>query len=422
MKILYITSHLDDAGSFYVLKGLFKALRERGDDVTYVNLKETRDEARGAPTRSLQRPVASGASGAKRQGIVRRLKGAFYARFPAVKRIVFDNLLTLPYHLRAIRDTQPDVLIGRNASGGLTCLLAWWKGIPYVTHMDGLQEAESVYGLKSTLDYRFFLKLGRAIFKRFGPRVAVVTEAVKSALVADGLDGTKITVLDNGVDTVLFDPETEPHPDARQPADKIVVGFVGFFAPWHQIDDFLGVIPSIVRKNPSVVFLFLGRSQGATQLLEGESRANVVVIDAVPQDEVPSVIACFDIGVLPFTAYSCSPLKLYEYMAMGKATVAPRYASIEAFIEHSKDGYLFEPDDMDALEDAILGLAGDEEERRRMGRAARNKMVEHFTWRQTAERFRSACEASITELDATGRKSSPRAPSNAQEATDSSRR
>ena len=398
MKILYITSHLDDSGSFFVLKGLFKALRGWGDEVTYVNLKEERDAAKRRRPRARDFPT----NGPDERPAPRlapspltRAKLYAHSKFPATKRILFDNLLSLPRHWQVITKSDPDVIVGRNASSVVSCVIALMRGIPYLTHMDGIQEAESQFGVKETMDYRFFASLGRGLFKIFGAPMAVVTEAVKSVLVDGGINPEKITVLNNGVDTSVFRPDVPRHSIAERLEGRTVVGFVGSFKPWHRVEDFMEQISEIVRKNPAIVFVFLGRPRGSEGLADSPSATNVIILDAVPQEEVPSIIACFDIGILPFTAYSCSPLKIYEYMAMGKPTIAPRWPSLKVVIEHGVDGYLFEPHDMHALRSGILRLAGEREKREELGRRARQKMIDSFTWEHCARRFRWACEASV---------------------------
>src|SRR6185369_16521840 len=120
---------------------------------------------------------------------------------------------------------------------------------------------------------------------------------------------------------------------------------------------------------------------------------HVRLLGRLPHEQIPSVVACFDVGVLPFTTYSCSPLKVYEYMALGKATVAPAYDSVRRVDEDGRDGLTFRPDDGADLRRVLLRLIEDAPLRRALGEAARRKMVERFTWDHCAQRFRDACVA-----------------------------
>jgi glycosyltransferase involved in cell wall biosynthesis len=97
-----------------------------------------------------------------------------------------------------------------------------------------------------------------------------------------------------------------------------------------------------------------------------------------------------------------SPMKLLEYMAMERATVAPRSANIEDLIDDKVDGLLFEPDNEDALTGVLRRLAADETLRLRLGQQARLKVTRFRNWRRNAEIVVRA----VTE-DATARGVSP---------------
>ena len=80
-----------------------------------------------------------------------------------------------------------------------------------------------------------------------------------------------------------------------------------------------------------------------------------------------------------------SPMKLLEYMAMERATVAPRSPNIEDLIDDKVDGLLFEPDNEEALAAALRRLAGDDELRLRLGQQARLKITRFRNWQRNAE-------------------------------------
>jgi glycosyltransferase involved in cell wall biosynthesis len=290
---------------------------------------------------------------------------------------------------------EPDLIVDRD--NWVTVLLARWKRIPCVSHWDGLFEAEAEYGRKKSWDFALMLPLARAVLRRFGRRYAVVTPAVRDHHVGLGFAPDRFTVLDNGVDVERFRPEVARHSVGDSLVGKVVVGFVGSFRPWHRVDEFLSAIPPIVRAHPEVVFLFVGSGPEYAKVealaADPACAGHVRLLGRLPHEEIPSVVACFDVGVLPFTTYSCSPLKVYEYMALGKATVAPAYDSVRRVIEDGRDGLTFEPDDGADLRRVLLRLIEDAPLRRTLGEAARKKMVERFTWDHCAQRFRDACVA-----------------------------
>jgi glycosyltransferase involved in cell wall biosynthesis len=75
-----------------------------------------------------------------------------------------------------------------------------------------------------------------------------------------------------------------------------------------------------------------------------------------------------------------SPLKLYEYMAAGKAIVASRTGQIAEVIKHEVNGLLVEPGNVSDLAQAIICLLNDHDERKRLGINARRQAIEQHSW------------------------------------------
>ena len=112
----------------------------------------------------------------------------------------------------------------------------------------------------------------------------------------------------------------------------------------------------------------------------------VMFTGRVSHADVVRYIGAVDIAVSSAdrTGYA-SPMKLLEYMAMERATVAPRSPKIEDLIDDEVDGLLFEPDNEGALAAALRRLANYEELRLRLGHHARLKVTRFRNWRRNAE-------------------------------------
>jgi glycosyltransferase involved in cell wall biosynthesis len=109
---------------------------------------------------------------------------------------------------------------------------------------------------------------------------------------------------------------------------------------------------------------------------------------ALPHDRLPAALARADIGVAPFDpikhaplrlGFFWSPLKIFEYMAVGLPVVAPALPRLSKLVEHGREGVLYDPDDPRGLDHALIALA-DPAVRRRMGAAARARVVRDFSW------------------------------------------
>jgi len=103
---------------------------------------------------------------------------------------------------------------------------------------------------------------------------------------------------------------------------------------------------------------------------------------------MPAALRHADIGVAPFDpvrhaplqlGFYWSPLKVFEYMAVGLPVVAPAIPRLGRLVEHGREGLLYDPADPRGLDRAIAALA-DPAERRRLGAAARERVVRDFSW------------------------------------------
>jgi glycosyltransferase involved in cell wall biosynthesis len=107
----------------------------------------------------------------------------------------------------------------------------------------------------------------------------------------------------------------------------------------------------------------------------------------VPHEDVPAHVAALDIALQPrATAYAC-PMKLIEYMAMGRCIVAPDQANIRELLSDGISARLFPPGDYRSLVSLVSELMVAPAERSSLGRNARRTVVERdLTWRANAMR------------------------------------
>jgi len=102
---------------------------------------------------------------------------------------------------------------------------------------------------------------------------------------------------------------------------------------------------------------------------------------------LPGHVAAFDIAVMPDSNEYGSPMKIYEYMAMGKPVVAPRLGPLEDGIVDGETGILFPRRDAAALRAALEKLLRDDRLRAGMGARARDHVLAKHTWDRNAARI-----------------------------------
>ena len=113
----------------------------------------------------------------------------------------------------------------------------------------------------------------------------------------------------------------------------------------------------------------------------------------VPQEQGPSHLAACDVLVSPHvpnadgSPFFGSPTKLFEYMAMGKGIVASDLDQIGEVLRHDGTAWLVKPGDAESLKDGLHVLLQDADRRNRLGQAARQEVLRHYSWRQHTERI-----------------------------------
>ena len=118
----------------------------------------------------------------------------------------------------------------------------------------------------------------------------------------------------------------------------------------------------------------------------------VQLVGPVPPSERFAVIDNADICLLPLNDTAIggrytSPLKLFEYMAMGKAIVASDLPALRIILEDRRDALLVSPGSPDALAAAIGELLVDPALRDRIGTHARMLSEASFSWTERSKRI-----------------------------------
>jgi glycosyltransferase involved in cell wall biosynthesis len=198
----------------------------------------------------------------------------------------------------------------------------------------------------------------------------------------------------NAVDLARFDPSRFDIAKLRAERgliDRIVCGHIGVFAHWHGVDGFVEAIAARLAEVPQLALVFVGDGltlPAVRALVAERGLADRVLLPGrVAHDDIASWIACMDYAVLPNSNHYGSPMKLFELMGMGVAVVAPDYAPVAEVIGDGDTGWLFPRGDTAVCVQRVLDLAMQEDERRRVGAAARCYIERERQWRNNAEQL-----------------------------------
>jgi glycosyltransferase involved in cell wall biosynthesis len=113
----------------------------------------------------------------------------------------------------------------------------------------------------------------------------------------------------------------------------------------------------------------------------------VTLTGPVGRDLIYDHIDAFDVALQPHVTDYASPMKIFEYLALGKCVVAPDLENIREILTHGRDGLLFRAGDAADMAHAIELLVGDPSRIHAMGAAARRTIEERrYYWVENARR------------------------------------
>jgi glycosyltransferase involved in cell wall biosynthesis len=218
--------------------------------------------------------------------------------------------------------------------------------------------------------------------------VLPVTQVLAERIEQAGVPSRRVVVIPNGINPARFRdvPSIEDAKRRLGLENRFVLGFVGFIREWHGLER---VIDLVARDGDERYLLLVGDGP-ARAGLEGRARQlgisqRVRVTGVVSRDEVANYIACFDVALQPDVVAYASPLKLFEYLALGRVIVAPALPNIKEVLTHGENAILFEPGDTASFAAAVKLACEDERLRMCVAQGAHKTIARRgLTWEHNA--------------------------------------
>jgi glycosyltransferase involved in cell wall biosynthesis len=222
--------------------------------------------------------------------------------------------------------------------------------------------------------------------------VLPVTQVLGDIVASYGVDPKRIVVIPNGINGERFEsaPDVEAAKRALGLDGRLVLGFTGFVRDWHGLDKVLALIandPPESRRHLLVVGDGPARAGLERQARELGIENRVTFTGIVGRDDVARYVAAFDIALQPAVVAYASPLKLFEYLALGKAIVGPAQPNIEEILRQDHNAVLFDPADPNGLAAAVSRLCSDHALRTRVAENAQRTISDmQLTWGANARK------------------------------------
>lgn len=242
------------------------------------------------------------------------------------------------------------------------------------------------------LQFRRLARWSQEYVWRGADFVLPVTRVMAEHVRRTGVPENRIMVVPNGVDLDKFQrqPGREEAKQRLGLTGSLILGFTGFVRDWHGLDHVVDWIASHQGGTP--LHLLITGDGPARPSLESLARKRgvsqaVTFTGIIPRDEVVRYVAAYDIALQPAVVEYASPLKLFEYLVLGCAIVAPSMPNIREILVDGENALLFNPSNEGALGQALQRLCDDDELRLRLCKGARQTIEDRqLTWHHNAER------------------------------------
>lgn len=287
---------------------------------------------------------------------------------------------------RVLRDRRVDILHSHLFYSGLFASpVGRLCRVPLIVETPHLRELWRTSGLKS------FFVVDRMVGRCTDHYIAVSEANARYLIAEKRLPSRKVVVIHNGCDVERFDPARAAPPRLKAElgfeADDPVVLVLGRLEPQKGHSVLLDALPLILREFPRTRLVCAG--DGALRRDLEDKMRELGLADAVRfvgfQADVMPWLALADITVLP-SLYEGLPLVAIESLAAGRAMVATAVDGTPEVVVDGKTGLLVPAGEPKPLAEAICRLLGAPDERRRLGLAGRQWVIERFDRRLQVSR------------------------------------
>jgi glycosyltransferase involved in cell wall biosynthesis len=270
------------------------------------------------------------------------------------------------------------------------------RGVPWVLETNAVISQEARFERNTLALQRLAGWLERRSYRQ-ADLVVCVSDPLRELVIEHaGVAPDKVLVIPNGVDVNRFAPDPVPAGEVGED-DELVVGYVGWLTERQGLDQLLRAISTVrsrgVRTRAVIVgdgperpaLEALARSEGIEDAVE--------FVGQVAWSEVPARIGTFAVGysgqrgVGGMPMYH-SPLKIYEYLAVGRPVIATQHPDAVAALRDARTGWTFAAGDDEALVDVLEQVAGlSADERSEYGKRARQAAEERHSWHRRSEQL-----------------------------------
>jgi L-malate glycosyltransferase len=297
-------------------------------------------------------------------------------------------LLGLPKALWETRKFHPDLLHVHYAAGfGLWGLMSGVS--PMIVSVWGSDVADFIAN-----------PIGRAYMKRVLHRATHIT-ATSHYLMDHAIE--LLPEVKNKVTLVPFGVQVPEHLSAPPATLPIKLCFIKSHRPIYGPHILIKAMALVRRELPEIQLSIAGTGEHTRELLRLvmalKLQDAVQFVGYIPNESIYQFLAGHHIMVMPSLAESFGVAAL-EAGACGRPVIATRVGGIPEIVLNNRTGLLVAPNNVEALAEAIVTLAKDEEMRRNMGKAAWEFVRDNYAWEKSLDQMCGLYERLLNEKSA----------------------
>lgn len=251
--------------------------------------------------------------------------------------------------------------------------------------------------------FQYYMRIMKInnIFKS-ASHIISLTDALKDHLTEKyKIPEEKVTVIKNGLDNKKFklqdSYQIESLREKLDNPEKIVM-YAGYLDDVNGLGMILKILPSLLKDYPHITFIFVGQGPYFQQINKISKKYHQVkLIPTVKHDLMPLYYQSSDLFIIPrpstLSSELVTPLKLLEAMAMECAVLGSNVGGIKEVIKNEKNGYLFEKDNYDSFNNALVTAL--ESDNSKIAKNARKTILNGYSWNKSAEKLKNVYESNF---------------------------
>jgi len=380
------------------IRGVVKGLNDLGHTVNILSLPGAEPETEEKPPAEIEIKKVTDTKNVKKS--IKKSKFSLLSDLTKhVPEFVFEifelafNLIALIRLRKAVKEKNTELIYERYSL--FMFVSVWWAkrhDIPIILEINDSCQVQRVRKLTFK---PLASKIERWIFKNATGLVFISSRFKQVAEQAYG-DIAPSVISPNAADLDKFIINKEVGDKLRRELgieDKLVLGYVGAFVHWHGIDWFVDLISQRLTDYPDLVLLLVGDGVAfeaiETRVKQAGVTSQVIMPGKVEHSKVSTYLSAMDFGILPDSNDYGSPMKLFEFMAMGKGMVAPNFTPIAEVVTDNETSWLFPAGDKQACIDKVLEIAKNKNVHQEVGLKARAYIERERQWKHNAEQLLS---------------------------------